>query len=158
MNKVADAGKQIIKDAESLRLRAYLCPAGKWTIGWGHTGPDVHGDLTITIEAAENLLTRDLMSAGTAVERLVSIPINDNQYSALVSFVYNFGPNALAISTLLRMLNAGDFKGASGQFALWNKAHVNGEFVVLNGLTTRRKRERDLFLTLPEPTAGDSNG
>ena len=158
MNKVTDAGKQIIKDSEGLRLTAYLCPAGKWTIGWGHTGPDVYSGLTIDMPTAENLLTRDLASSEAAVTRLVTVPINDNQYSALVSFVYNFGTNALAISTLLRMINSRDFKGASGQFALWNKAHVNGEFVVLNGLITRRKRERDLFLTLPEPTTGDSNG
>lgn len=145
-----EAGIEIIKTFEGLRLRAYKCPAGKWTIGYGHTGPDVHPGLEITKERAEELLRQDLLRFENQVMFLVTIPINENQFSALVSFTYNVGadidedtiPEGLGDSTLLKLLNKGDFQGAANQFPLWCKSKGK----ILPGLAKRRVAERKLFL------------
>jgi len=143
---INQAGLNLTEASEGLRLTAYLCPAGKLTIGYGHTGPDVHVDETITEERAATLLTTDLANAGINVTKLVTVPLTDNQYAALCDFVFNLGAGALQSSTLLRLLNTGNYAGAADQFLVWNKAHVNGELVTLPGLTTRRQAERTLFL------------
>ena len=133
-------------EREGLKLVAYLCPAGKLTIGYGHTGDDVHVGMTITPDKADFLLSRDLMAASQSVIRLVQVELNNNQFSALVDFVFNLGGGALASSTLLEKLNHGDYAGAADQFLLWDKAHVNGQLVTIPGLTVRRQREREEFL------------
>jgi len=137
-----ESGKGIIRQCEGLRLKAYLCPAGKWTIGYGHTGPDVKAGMTISEDEANALLSRDLTSAETVITKAVTIPISDNQFSALVSFVFNLGAGNFSRSTLLKKLNAGDIAGAAAEFPRWNK--VDG--TVLDGLTRRRAAERALFL------------
>jgi lysozyme len=134
--------KQTIKDHEGLRLTAYKDGGGVWTIGYGHTGSDVREGLTIPLSEAERLLTRDLRTAEGYVNRLVQVKLTQNQFDALVSFVYNLGGEAFANSTMLRLLNAGDYEGAAKQFPRWNKD--NGK--VVQGLINRRAKEQELFL------------
>lgn len=138
--KTNAAGIALIKRFEGLRLRAYVCPAGKLTIGWGHTG-DVKATDVITEHEAEAILETDLDKFERAVCDLVKVPLSDNHFAALVSFSFNLGINALAKSSLLRLLNKGDFKGASIWFPKWN--HIGT--VVNEGLTKRRFAEKALF-------------
>lgn len=135
----------LIRESEGLRLSAYRCPAGRWTIGYGHTGPDVHDGDAITLDADEALLRHDAAEAGAAVERLVTVPLTDGQFSALVDFVVNLGANALATSTLLKLLNLGRHDEAAKQLPLWKWATVNGKKVVLPGLVSRRAAEVALW-------------
>lgn len=134
------AGRDLIKSFEGLRLKAYLCPAGVATVGWGHTGPDVVVGQIITRERAEELLAIDLARFERFVEERCS-PATDNQFAALVSFAYNVGEGALKTSTLRRMHLEGDYAGAARQFARWNKAAGR----VLAGLTKRRSAEAALY-------------
>ncbi|MNF24057.1 Lysozyme RrrD [compost metagenome] len=134
--------KQAIKTAEGLRLTAYKDGGGVWTIGYGHTGADVREGLTIPLSEAERLLTRDLRVAENHVNGAVKVKLTQNQFDALVSFVYNVGGEAFRSSTMLKKLNAGDYLGAADQFPRWNKD--NGK--VVDGLTNRRREERELFL------------
>lgn len=144
--KTATKGIELIKEFEGCRLTAYKCPAGVWTIGYGHTGT-VDGKLigkgmTITAAKATELLKKDLAEFEAAVNGCVTAPITQNMFDALVSFSFNVGAGALRRSTLLRKLNAKDYEGAAAEFPLWNKS--GGK--VLNGLVRRRERERQLFL------------
>lgn len=148
------AGMDIIRESESLRLKAYYCPAGVLTIGYGHTGSDVHEGQEITEEQAEKLLSEDVEWAEEAVETLAPASLNSNQFSALVSFVFNIGAGKFQTSTLLRKLNAGDVQGAADEFPRWNKSRGR----VLLGLTIRREAERTLFLTSPEARAQSFHG
>ena len=140
-------GLDLIKKCEDLRLKAYLDSAGAPTIGYGHTGPDVRLGMTITEEEAERLLLMDVASAERAVTRQVRVTLTENQFSALVSFVFNVGSRALTASTLLRKLNKGKYLEAADEFLKWNKATVRGKLTVLPGLTSRRAMERALFLS-----------
>ena len=147
---VCQAAIDLIKNAEGCRLEAYYCPAHIPTIGYGHTGPDVTaadvGDTTATQREAEDLLVGDLAKFASGVEHLVTVPTTDNQFGTLVSFAFNLGLGALSGSTLLRLLNAGDVKGASLEFGRW--CHGGGyRPVTLPGLVKRREAERVLFLT-----------
>ncbi|MDE1714955.1 lysozyme (plasmid) [Chromobacterium amazonense] len=135
-------GINLIKQFEGLRLAAYQDSVGVWTVGYGHTSPDVKPGLRISNEQAEQLLRQDLARFEKGVGRLVKAPISQNQFDALVSFSYNLGLGSLQSSTLLRLLNQGDYQGAAGQFPRWDRA--GGQ--VLAGLTHRRLAERDLFL------------
>lgn len=144
--KTSNRGIKLIKEAEGCVLKAYTCPAGVLTIGYGHTGKDVTEGLTITEEQAEELLKKDLEKFEKTVEKYVEVEMNQNQFDALVSFTFNLGSGNLAKSTLLKKLNAKDYAGAAEQFLVWNKATVDGVKKELPGLTTRRKKERELFL------------
>lgn len=135
-------GVKLIQQFEGLRLKAYQDAVGVWTIGYGHTGPDVTPGLVISQAQADALLARDLNRFETGVTRLVSVPLNQNQFDALLSFSYNLGLGSLQNSTLLRLLNQRDYAGAAAQFPRWNKA--GGK--VLPGLTRRRAAEQALFL------------
>lgn len=136
-------GVNLIKSFEGLYLDAYLDPVGIPTIGYGHT-QGVEEGMTITEAQAEEFLREDLANAEAAVSSdIVQVSLNENQFSALVSFTFNIGSQAFADSTLLRLLNQGDFQGAADQFPVWNKGDDNQE---LAGLTRRRKAERALFL------------
>jgi lysozyme len=141
-------GIELLKTFEGCKLKTYLCPAGIPTIGYGHTGPDVTEGLVITKRQAESLLKKDLAKFEKGVGELLKVKVSPNQFSALVVFAYNVGLGALAGSTLLKKLNAGDIIGAGNEFLRWNK--VNKQEV--QGLTNRRNAERDLFLTA-EPTS-----
>ena len=132
---------ELIKEAEGLRLEAYLpTPNDVWTIGYGHTKTAKPG-MKITHAGAEALLLHDLAWVETAIDTYVQVPLNQNQYDALASFIYNVGATAFRKSTLLRLLNAGDYDGAADQFPRWNKQKGK----VLNGLTNRRQKEKTLF-------------
>jgi len=134
------AGLSLIKSFEGCKLTAYLCPANVWTIGWGRTTGVKRGQ-TITQAQADRWLEEEYDAFERQVRASVRVPLTENQLGALVSFAYNVGIGALRSSTLLRLLNAGDYAGAAGQFARWNKAGGR----VLRGLTIRRTAEAALF-------------
>ena len=132
----------IIKKHEGLRLEAYMpTPNDVWTIGYGHTHTTKQG-MKITAGQAESLLRKDTLWVEKAVNKLVVVPLTQNQFDALSSLVFNIGEGAFSTSTLLRLLNSGDYEGAANQFSRWNKQKGR----VLNGLTRRRQEERQLFL------------
>ncbi len=139
--KTSKNGINLIKSFEGCRLQAYLCPALIWTIGYGHTGNVKKGD-KITEVQAETLLTIDLQKFENAINTAVKAPLNQNQFDALVSFVYNIGIGAFKTSTLLKHLNASEYGLAAVQFERWNKSHGK----ILSGLTRRRKAEKELFI------------
>ena len=140
--KVNFVGKDLIKKYEGCKLEAYKCPAGIWTIGYGHTGQDVFEGKTITQQEADSLLSKDLTRFEKFLNRIIKVPINQNQFNALASFTYNLGMGALQNSTLLKKLNNNDFIGAANEFDRW--VYANGK--KLEGLIKRRKEEKELFL------------
>jgi GH24 family phage-related lysozyme (muramidase) len=148
-------------DPSTVTLDAYLDPLDIWTIGWGHAvqylGKHLKGKDNrtlarqlypggITRAQAESLLRADLLDRAPAVLRLVKVALDDGQFGALMSFVFNAGGGNFERSTLLRLLNAGDRAGAADQFLVWNMGRRNGVLVELPGLTRRRRAERALFL------------
>lgn len=139
--RTSQKGIDLIKKFEGCRLEAYRCPAGVWTIGYGHT-KGVKDGMKISWEQAEEFLREDLKIYEQAVERCVKVPLSQNQFDALVSFCYNCGGEALRTSTLLRLLNESKYSESAEQFLRWNKA--GGK--VLAGLTRRREEEREMFL------------
>jgi GH24 family phage-related lysozyme (muramidase) len=140
-SKTNQAGLDLIKSFEGLRLTAYICPAGVPTIGYGTTSGVRMGD-RITPAQAEALLRRDLAKFEQAVDQAVKVTLNSNQFSALVSFTYNVGAGAFQRSTLLKLLNQGNYQAAAQEFMKWNR----GGGRVLPGLTRRRLAEQRLFL------------
>jgi lysozyme len=139
----SDSGFALTRSFEGLRLTAYQDCGGVWTIGYGHTGPDVRAGLTITETEAEALLRSDVAASETSVNRAVNVPITQNQFDALVDFCFNCGRGNFLSSTLLRQVNLGNTQAATAQFALW--VHAGGE--VVPGLVRRRKAEAELFAT-----------
>lgn len=125
-------------------VRAYRCPAGKWTIGYGHT-KGVKSGMRISVEQAEKFLEEDLQECVDHVNKLVKAELTQAQTDALTSFVFNLGPTQFKSSTLLKKLNAGDYDGAALEFPKWNKARENGVLKVFPGLTRRRTAEAALF-------------
>lgn len=138
--KISDKGLDLIKRFEGLRLKAYLCPANVWTIGYGHTGSDVKKGMEITKERAEELLRRDVARFETGVSN-VAATFTQGQFDALVSFAFNLGLGALMSSTLLRKHKAGDYEGAANEFRKW--VYARGQ--KLPGLVTRRVAEAELY-------------
>lgn len=139
--RTSQRGLSLIKSFEGLRLRAYQDAVGVWTIGYGATR-GVKAGMSISKEQAERMLLNDVQCFEPEVQRLITAPLNQNQWDALLSFTYNLGAANLESSTLRRLLNAGNYLGAAEQFLRWNKA--GGK--VLAGLTRRRQAERDLFM------------
>ncbi|HEY9643946.1 MAG TPA: glycoside hydrolase family protein [Coleofasciculaceae cyanobacterium] len=140
--KISQKGVDLVKSFEGgPYLDAYRDPVGVWTIGYGTTD-GVKAGMRITKAQAEQYLQEDLTQFEKAVKDNVRVPLNTDQFSALVSFTYNVGEGALASSTLLRLLNQGDYQGAADQFLRWNK----GGGQELPGLTRRRNAERAMFL------------
>jgi lysozyme len=135
-------GFQLTEQFEGLSLQAYQDVAGVWTNGYGNTHGVVPGSV-ITMEQAQNDLSVNVEGAEYVVNTVVKVPLTQNQFDALVDFVFNLGSGNFQGSTLLRLLNAGDYVGAAGQFPLWN--HSGG--VVVDGLTRRRLAEQQLFNT-----------
>ena len=145
--KTSDKGLDLIKSAEGFMPRPYLCPAGKWTLGYGSTfyadgTPVRDGDHPVTEAQALELLRNTLGQYEDAVARAVTVALTQDQFDALVSFAYNVGCANLRTSTLLRKLNEGNYTAAASQFERWNQ----GGGKVLPGLVKRRAAERDLFL------------
>lgn len=142
----SQTGINLIKGFEGKRLTAYDDGVGVWTIGYGTikypNGVRVKKGDTCTDAQAESYLKNDLVKFESAINRLVKVPLNQNQFDALSSFTYNLGETNLSKSTLLKKLNAKDYAGAADQFLVWNRA--GGK--VLTGLVRRREAERNLFL------------
>jgi Phage-related lysozyme (muraminidase) len=131
---------ELVKRFEGFRSKAYLCPAGIRTVGYGHT-LGVGANAFLSEPEAAAVLDADLELADIAVSRCVSAPLNQNQFDALASFAFNLGGSALRISTLLKKLNARDYAGAAAEFGRWTWA--GGK--LLNGPVARRAAERELF-------------
>nr|WP_042675308.1 lysozyme [Methylobacterium sp. B34] len=144
--KINAAGLAIVKEFEGLRLDAYPDPGtggDPWTVGYGHTGPEVRRGLKITKAQADEYLKKDLEKFERHVAQMVQVEITDNMFSALVSLCYNIGPGNLGKSTLIRSLNVEDFNRAQAEFSKWNRAAGR----VMPGLTRRREAEAKLFGT-----------
>lgn len=140
---LSSAGEKLIESFEECRLTSYQDQRGVWTIGWGHTGPNVVQGMQCTQQQADMWLAADTAEATEAVNATVHVQVTQNAFDALVSFTYNVGAGSEAHSTLLSFLNAGNYESAADQFLVWD--HVNG--VPDMGLLRRRWAERTLFLT-----------
>lgn len=144
---VNEATMELIESFEGFVGHWYKDPVGIWTVAYGHT--DAAGepkyartkDKKFTKTEGRTILERDLAQYAAVVKKSVHVPLNDNQYGALVSFTFNLGPSNFLKSTLLKKLNNGDYEGAAAEFARWNRA--GGQ--VLKGLTRRRAAEAALF-------------
>jgi lysozyme len=134
-------GLSLTEGFESCALTAYQDIKGIWTIGWGHTGPDVREGSAITWQMAETLLSQDTMRAQLCVNTYVDVVLTQPEFDALVDFVFNCGTGAFKNSTLLKLLNEGKYAQASMQFDLWD--HASG--VVVAGLLRRREAETAEF-------------
>jgi lysozyme len=152
---INDVGLKLLTTFEGCELEAYDDGVGIPTIGYGHTAGVVYG-MTITQAEAEEFLRQDLEEFESYVTDLVEVDLNADQFSALVCFCYNTGPGEEGFggSTLLRLLNSGDFEGPENQFLRWNKG--GGEPML--GLTRRRLAERSLFRSEPWEAALDYDG
>ncbi|RSK45177.1 lysozyme [Hymenobacter rigui] len=145
--KTDAAGRAFLTKEEGEVLKTYKCAAGVLTIGVGHTGADVKPGQVITRDQSQALLTRDLLRFEAAVNKLVTVPLTQNQFNALVSFAFNLGEGALAKSSLLRYLNATangvrDQAALKNYFRIWR--NVNG--VPSAAIEARRLREFALFV------------
>lgn len=143
--KTSEKGLQFIRREEGERLTAYADIIGVWTIGVGHTGTvdgkPVAKGMVIPADKSQELLSADLSKFESAITRLVKVPLKQYEFDALVSLVFNIGETNFARSTLLKKLNANDFKGAAEQFLAWKNAGGHP----VQGLLNRRKREKDMF-------------
>lgn len=149
-------------DPTTVNLDPYLCPAGYWTIGWGHVVRDPNGKMLkgawnkqaakmmypigITYEEAEILLVGDLIGTENGVTRFIT-GANHHQFGAMVALAFNIGVGAFGKSSVCRNHNAGRFEAAADSFLLYNKIRVDGQLVVSKGLTSRRKDERAFYLS-----------
>lgn len=145
MRYINEAGLEIIKEFEGLRLTAYADPLGIATIGYGNTNSVTKEDIgvkTITKEEAEKLLNKDVKWAEISVFKSVKVPITDNQFSALVSWTFNLGSGNLNKSTMLKKINENHLKVVPTEMRKWNRAGG----IILEGLKRRRSAEAELFL------------
>lgn len=140
--QTSDSGINFIEEWEGCELTSYQDGGGVWTIGVGHT-KGVKAGQTITQQQADQYLVDDLQPVNQTLNSVVTVSVNQNQYDALSSFTFNLGCEALEGSTLLKLLNEGNYQGAADEFPKWD--HDNG--VVVQGLLNRRNAERDLFLS-----------
>jgi lysozyme len=142
---ITQLGVDFIARSEGLKLKAYKCPAGVWTIGYGHTSamgaPEVYPGMVITVEQAADILQDDIERVEAILRRHIKVPLTQSQYAALVSFVFNIGGPKFAKSTLLRLLNKRDYDSVPAQLLRWT--HSNG--AVLPGLVTRRTAEAAMW-------------
>lgn len=156
--RISAAGSDLIEEFEDNKLTAYPDPGtggAPWTIGRGHTGPEVVEGLTITEAVSDQLFAQDLHERAEVLVNSLNLKLTQNQFDAMCSLLFNVGPGVknkrdgiivLANgkpSTLLRMLQQGDYRGAADQFLAWNRSGGR----VMNGLVRRRTAERSLFLT-----------
>jgi lysozyme len=140
--KTNQAGIDLIKRFEGCRLSVYKDAVGLNTVGWGHR-TNLPVGTHISQPEADTTLLADIAEREQELDDLLTVELNPNQYSALISFVYNLGIDALSRSTLLRLVNAEEFQLASQEFSKWCRA--GGK--VLSGLVARREKEKDLFLS-----------
>ena len=148
MMKTSQAGRQAIIQREGVRLKAYIDSVGVWTIGVGHTGraspPKVVPGMTITLQEADEILSRDLAPFENAVNRAVHRPMTQNEFDAFVSLAFNIGANGFAGASAVKQFNAGNTGEAARDFLLWDHP---------NALLGRRKAEMAQFLT-PDNSEG----
>jgi len=143
--KIPKAALDLIKRYEGLRLNAYKCSAGVWTIGYGHTSaagePEVKPGMTISKAEADRIFAKDIQNFAVGVERLIKVPVSPAQFGACLSLAFNIGLGAFKRSSVLRFVNQKRMNDAADAFLLWNKA--GGK--VLKGLVRRRAEEAQLF-------------
>jgi lysozyme len=145
----SDEGLALTKSFEGLRLEAYKDSGGIWTVGYGHTGPDLLAGMKISQADADMMLRADLSVAVACVNRGVTEEISQPQFDAMVDFCFNVGRGNFLQSSLLRKVNVGDLEGAAAQFLLW----VNIAGRKSDGLVRRRKAEHAMFLEVARQTA-----
>jgi len=150
---ISNKGIELIKQFEGCRLKAYQDSVGVWTIGYGHT-ESVEEGMEISQHQADIMLGSDLVKYANYINEYVTVSLNQNQFDALTSWVYNLGPGNLKSSTMLKVLNEGSYDDVPFQIKRWNKA--GGK--VLKGLVRRREAEAELFATEPVPFEGASGG
>lgn len=136
----------LIKKFEGCVLTSYQDQAGIWTVGYGETGPDIVEGLTIAQQQAEQFLNHSVDNAAGAINDLVTLDINQNQFDAVTSFIFNMGRSAFASSTLLKYINADRCDEAADQFDLWVHIRIGGQLTVSQGLVARRAAEKALFI------------
>jgi len=144
MRQINSAGLDLVKEHEGFRAKAYVCPANKLTIGYGHVILKHEAHLktaTLSIAQAEDILKKDIGIAERAVDKYVSVELSDNQFAALCSFTFNLGGGNLRSSTMCRLLNTGDYSSVPGQLNRWVYAGKKK----LKGLMRRRADEGVLF-------------
>ncbi len=144
--KINEAGLNLIKAFESCRLQAYPDPGTggePWTIGWGTTGQNVYPGLQISQEQADLWLAEDVSKFEICVSKALTVPVTDNQFSAMCSLAYHIGCGAFQRSTMVRLINNGKDVKAADEFLRWNRSCGRE----MAGLTRRREAERALFLT-----------
>jgi lysozyme len=149
---INQATVDLIKRWEGFKAEAYLCPAGKWTIGYGITadagiGVTPRPGMRVTRDEADRHLRKALNRFAGQIRPAITAPVNENEFGAFLSLAYNIGPGGFRGSSALRHFNAGDKAKAAAAIKLWNKATVNGKRQVLRGLVNRREDEVRLFLT-----------
>ena len=137
---ISEKGLELIKHFEGCELEAYKCAAGVWTIGYGHIKTAEEGKVIIQ-EEADELLVEEIVEYEDYVKAAVTVELNQDQFDALVSWTFNLGNGNLNASTMLKVVNSGDFEGVPAQIKRWNKA--GGK--VLEGLIRRREAEANLF-------------
>lgn len=140
--KINEAGLNIIKQFEGCRLESYQDAVGIWTIGWGHTSPDIKEGLQWTQTQCDDALKKDVANTETKIAQALRVKVSDNMFSALVSFAYNIGVLKTTYSTLFKLTQDSRFTEAVVEFSKWN--HAGGK--VLPGLTARREAEAELFM------------
>lgn len=134
--KTSNLGLEKLKKREGVRQKAYLDTKGIPTIGVGHTGPEVYMGLVWTMQQVDDAFADDIQWAEDAVNGYVKVALTQNQFDALVSFVFNIGETAFRRSTLLRVLNTGDYTEAANCFDMWHKPKE---------IIGRRDSEREQF-------------
>lgn len=152
MTKINQATVDLVKKWEGFKPKAYICPAGILTVGYGTTnraslpGVRITPETVVSEAKAAEWLRLGLEKFGAQIRPAITAPINENEFGAFVSLAYNIGPKAFKGSSALRHFNAGDKAKAAAAIKLWNKATVNGKRQVLRGLVNRREDEVALFL------------
>ena len=150
--KINQATVDLVKKWEGFKAKAYICPAGVLTVGYGTTnraglpGVRITPETVVSEAQAAEWLRLGLEKFGAQIRPAITAPINENEFGAFVSLAYNIGPKAFKGSSALRHFNAGDKAKAAAAIKLWNKATVNGKRQVLRGLVNRREDEVALFL------------
>ncbi|MEL7028189.1 MAG: lysozyme, partial [Pseudomonadota bacterium] len=138
------AGLEIIKESEGLRLEAYQL-GGQWLIGYGHAATAEPG-MIISEAKAEELLRSDLRATEDGLKRILTVPVNENEFSAMVSLAYNLGIGGFQKTVVFERINRGDRQGAADGFLRHDRARIGGELKSVPHLTERRQKERELFL------------
>ena len=144
--RISDSGLKFLKKEEGERLVGYLDTRGVPTVGVGHTGTvdggPVYVGMVITASKSEQLLLQDLAWVEKCIMFRVTVSLNQNQYDALSCFIFNIGATQFARSSMLKLLNSGDYSGAANAMLDWKRAGTDKE-----RLLPRRQRERKLFLS-----------